>query len=128
MRKVLVALAMLTAFLVAPARADTPFSPYDPAKFEALMAAGKPVVVHVHADWCPTCRRQLPLLDEILSRPSFGSVAAVRVDFDRDTAFRRAHRVNAQSTVIVFKGGKEVARSVGETTMAALQAVVGKAL
>jgi thiol-disulfide isomerase/thioredoxin len=128
MRKALLALAMLTAFLALPARADTPFVPYHSAKFEDLIATGRPVVVHVHADWCPTCRRQLPLLDEILSRPEFASVAAVRVNYDRDTDFRRAHRVNAQSTVIVFKKGREVARSIGDTTMRPLEELIGRAL
>lgn len=128
MRQALLAFAALALLVAAPALASKTFTPYQPAKFNALVQSGAPVVVHVHADWCPTCRRQQPLLDEIFSRPEFGSVATIRVDFDKDTDFRKAHRVNSQSTVLVFKGGKEVARGIGDTSMQRLLALAEQAL
>ena len=45
--------------------------PYDKATFDALHAAGKPVVIHVYADWCPTCKRQIPIISGLLSEPPF---------------------------------------------------------
>jgi len=29
---------------------------FDQATFDALLKSGKPTLVMVHADWCPTCR------------------------------------------------------------------------
>ena len=44
-------------------------APFDARAFEAAQAAGKPVLVEVHADWCPTCAKQKPVIGELLSRP-----------------------------------------------------------
>ena len=41
--------------------------PYDKASFDALQAAGKPVVIHVYADWCPTCKQQTPIISELVA-------------------------------------------------------------
>jgi thioredoxin 1 len=31
--------------------------PYTPEAFEAAMAAGKPILVEIHASWCPVCKK-----------------------------------------------------------------------
>lgn len=49
------------------------------------------------------------------------------VDFDTAKDVLRQFRVQYQSTLIVFKGSKEVARSTGETDPAPLRALVAKA-
>ncbi|ERJ39858.1 hypothetical protein L810_5569 [Burkholderia sp. AU4i] len=49
-------------------------------------------------------------------------------DFDKETALEKALRVAQQSTFVVFRGGREVARSTGETDEQAIRATWGKAL
>lgn len=49
------------------------------------------------------------------------------VDFDTAKDVLRQFRVSQQSTLIVFKGQKEAARSTGETDPASLRALVAKA-
>lgn len=122
--------ALLAAALTIPARAETGggWQAYDAAAFAAAQAAGKTIVVDVHADWCPTCRAQAPILDDLRKERASDKVAFVRVDFDSDKAFLRAHRVPRQSTVLVFKGKREVARSIAETDRTRLRAVVLGAL
>ncbi len=29
---------------------------YTQQEFDSLLALGKPIVVHIHADWCGTCK------------------------------------------------------------------------
>ncbi len=101
---------------------------YSPENWAAALASGKPVLVHVHAGWCPTCRAQAPILDKITSQAAFKSLSFIRVDFDADKDFRKAYNVASQSTVLVFKGGKEVARSIGVTSEDALLMVAKTAL
>jgi hypothetical protein len=41
----------LVALVAIPALGAPPFSQYDKTSFDKLVKSGKPVVVHVHADW-----------------------------------------------------------------------------
>jgi len=53
--------------------------PFDSAGFDALQKAGKPILVLVHADWCPTCRAQAPVISDLLKEPRFSRIAALSV-------------------------------------------------
>lgn len=98
------------------------------ANFDALQAAGKPVVVHVHADWCPTCRSQDAILNPLIKSPEFKGVTFLQVNFDDQKDVLKKFNVANQSTIIVFKGGKEVGRSVGDTKAPSVDALVKKSL
>ncbi len=102
--------------------------PFTKDAFAAAQGAGKPVIVHVYAPWCPTCRAQEPILHKLEADPKFTGAQAFRVDFDGQKDAVRALRATAQSTIIVFKGGKEVGRSVGETDPRAIADLLDKAL
>ena len=85
------------------------------AAFEAAVKAGGPVFVEVHAPWCPTCKQQAPHIARLLADPRFRNIAAFSVDFDSQKDALRRLNASKQSTLIVFKGGKELDRSVGDT-------------
>ena len=104
------------------------WQPYDEAEFMMAQGKGKTIVVDVYADWCPTCRAQAPILDELRKERQNGDTLFVKVDFDQEKAFLRDHRIPRQSTVLVFKGKKEVARSIAQTNRSALRGVVLNAL
>lgn len=101
---------------------------YDEASFVMAQNKGKTIVVDIYADWCPTCRAQAPILDEMRQERASGDVLFVKVNFDDEKAFLRTHRVPRQSTVLVFNGTTEVARSIAETNRTRLRAVVLDAL
>lgn len=101
---------------------------YDEAEFVMAQEKGKTIVVDIYADWCPTCRAQAPILDELRQERASGDVLFVKVNFDEEKAFLRAHRVPRQSTVLVFNGTAEAARSIAETNRTRLRSVVLGAL
>ncbi|MBY0533054.1 MAG: thioredoxin family protein [Xanthobacteraceae bacterium] len=111
-RRSFVVLALASAALPTALRDAhaMPFSDYQAGSFVKLLASGNPVVVHVHADWCSVCRAQMPVIDRVLAGPAYKNVRAVRVNFDREKQFLTDYKVVRQSTIIVFKGGKEVSR------------------
>ena len=124
LKGVLVAAAlMLVATLPAAA-----FEKYDKARFEAALAAGEPMIVHVHADWCPTCARQAPILEKLSQEPAYKSTHLVRVDFDNDEEFTARYHVTQQSTIILFRSGKESGRFGGVTAADKLSAQVAAGL
>lgn len=129
-RHILRAALALGALAAAPAMAVTlaaGFAAYSKPAFEAALKGRKPVLVHVHADWCPTCRRQQTVFNELAKTPEFGKLTAFTVDFDMDGEFKAAHNVRNQSVILVFKGGKEVARSGGVTDKAQIAAMIAEA-
>jgi thioredoxin 1 len=105
----------------------TGFVEYKKAAFETALKGSKPVLVHVHADWCPTCRRQQTVFNELAKTPDFQKLTAFTVDFDMDGEFKTAYQVRNQSVIIIFKGGKEVARSGGVTDKAQIAAMIAEA-
>lgn len=120
---VLAILALCGALAATPASAQD-WTAYSPAAFAEAQSAGKPIVVHVHAAWCPTCRAQLPALDELKAELAPSGVLFMRVDFDKDKDFLRAHRIASQSTILTFRGDTETARSVAQTDRARLRSLV----
>ncbi|WP_457796587.1 thioredoxin family protein [Methylocystis sp. S23] len=124
-RRGLLAAAAFLAAMSAVSAAETPFSQ---EAFAAARAAGKSVIIHIYAPWCPTCRAQEPILRRLESDPKFSEVERFRVDFDGQKDAVRALKATNQSTIIVYKGAKEVGRSVGETDEKAISALLDKAL
>ncbi|HUX27112.1 MAG TPA: thioredoxin family protein [Burkholderiales bacterium] len=116
------------ASLFVAAAAWAAVKPFDQAGFEAAQNAGKPILVEIHADWCPTCRAQDPVISELLRDPKNAGFVVLRVDFDNQKAVVKHFHVQYQSTLIVFKGKKEVSRSTGETRKAEIAAQLAKAL
>jgi thiol-disulfide isomerase/thioredoxin len=96
--------------------------------FEAAQKAGKPILVHITATWCLTCRAQQPILSELTAEPKFKNLAVFDVDFDSQKDVVRAFRAQSQSTLITFKGSREVGRSVGDTNAGSIASLLDKSI
>jgi thioredoxin 1 len=123
-----VALLFASALLASLAPAVAAEQNFTPQAFDAAQKAGKSIIVHVYAPWCPTCRAQEPTVRRVEADPKFADVVMFRVDFDSQKSALRTLKTNRQSTIIVFKGDKEVGRSVGVTDPAAISALLAKSL
>lgn len=99
---------------------------YSDTVFENALASGAPVLVAIHASWCPTCAAQTPIIEGLLS-DRFKEMKEIRVDFDTQKDVVRKLGANMQSTLIVFRNGQEVGRSVGDTDPASIEALLAKA-
>ena len=124
-REVLLGAAAALLFGAMPASAGGSVS-YSESVFEAALASGAPVLVAIHASWCPTCAAQTPIIEGLLSG-RFKEMKEIRVDFDAQTDVVRKLGANMQSTLIVFRNGQEVGRSVGDTDPASIEALLAKA-
>ena len=110
-------------FSIATAQAGS-LKPYNSADFDKALSAGKTIVVHVHADWCPVCHRQAPALQSLADDPAMAGAEFVQVNFDKDRDFLKANRISGQSVILVFKDGREVKRLVGVTDSDSIQSTV----
>lgn len=106
------------------ARTDGVWTAYSPETLAKAQAENKAILVHVWASWCITCKAQQPTLDALNAETPSKDAVFMRVDFDRHKDFLTTHKVPSQSTVVIFKGSKEVARSIAETDKTSLRAFV----
>ena len=102
--------------------------PFTAAAFEAAQKADKSILVDIWASWCPTCKAQGPIIERLQKDKRFIDFVVFRVDFDKQVDVVQSFGAQMQSTLIVFKGMKEVKRSVGETDPAAIEYLLLKAI
>ena len=83
------------------------------ATFEQEMGASEvPVLVDFWADWCPPCKVIAPTVAE-LAIDFAGRARVAKVDVDTSPGLSLRFGVASIPTLIVFRGGKDVARVTG---------------
>jgi thioredoxin 1 len=123
----IVAAALVGAGLSSSAWANSAV-PFSAEAFKAAQASGGPILVEIHADWCPICKAQKPILDELTANPKFKDLKIFRVDFDAMKPVVKQFGAQMQSTLIVFKGTAEQGRSVGDTKQGSIATLLDKSL
>lgn len=101
--------------------------PYSQQEFQRLTAGGKPVLLDISATWCPTCKQQKPIVESLMKQPAYKDVTTLMIDFDTSKPTLRKFKVTSQSTLVAFKGAREVGRSVGDTTPEGIEGLIRKA-
>ncbi|WP_374545086.1 thioredoxin family protein [Rhodoblastus sp.] len=107
-RRLFLAALVATALVATGARAFV-VQPYESAAAQQAIASGKPVVVEVYASWCPICQAQASVVEALKDKPAYRDITYYRVDFDAQKDVVKALN-SPRATLIVYRGGKEVAR------------------
>lgn len=115
-------LTVTTGLLAGEAR------PFDREVFTKAQMEGKIVLVDFHATWCPVCKKQATAIPQVLKEEQFKDVVALTADYDMEKELKKQLKVSGQSTLVVFKGDKEVAREQGITSAAAISKLLAKGL
>jgi thiol-disulfide isomerase/thioredoxin len=102
--------------------------PFNETAFTAAKTAGKTVLLDFHADWCPVCKKQGPILQSLVQEDKYKDVVAFKADYDSETALKKQLKVKDQSTLIVFKGNTVVSRATWITDENKLRALIDKGL
>ncbi len=91
------------------------------ANFAAETAQGL-TVVDFWASWCGPCRLLSPIVEELAGEMTDVNFAKVNVDDEPDLANRFG--INAIPTLVLLKGGAQVAQSVGLKTKGELRSLI----
>lgn len=101
--------------------------PYSADALAAAEKAGQPVALHFHADWCPTCRAQDKALESMKGEKGL-DLTILTVNYDTEKELKKRFNVRTQSTMVVLKGTKEVARLAGDTSADGIRGALKAAL
>lgn len=80
--------------------------------FDELLQDGKLVIVDFWAVWCGPCRMLSPLLDEVEEEMA-GQVTVVKVNVDDADEIAMRYRIMNIPTLLFFKSGQLVDKTVG---------------
>lgn len=96
---------------------------FSTAAFDEAIASGT-TLVDFWATWCGPCRMQAPILEAFESE--MGEVVKVgKVDVDEEPDLARRFRVLSIPTIVAFRDGQEIARTVGVTDADGLKKLAG---
>jgi len=85
----------------------------DDARFERFVGrTGLPVVVDFWAEWCGPCRAMAPQFSAAAGQMA-GRAVFAKVDTEAAPRLAAAHGIRSIPTMVLFAGGREVARTSG---------------
>lgn len=83
------------------------------ADFESkVQKSSLPVILDFGAEWCGPCKRLAPIVDDLAAEYT-GKVVFYSIDADSSAELVGRFQVMSLPTIVVIKGGREVARTVG---------------
>ena len=82
------------------------------SEFNDLINQNKSTLVDFFATWCGPCKMQSPILEQV--KASVGDGAnIIKIDIDKNEDLAMRYNVRSVPTLILFKNGEAVWRTVG---------------
>ena len=110
MKKILTLCFLLLAFNVNAMEKETTFKK---ELFDKAQSEGKVVVVSSWIKYCPSCASQMKVLQK--AKNDFDNIEYFAFDVT-NKEIANLFNIQYQTSLLIFKGSKEVYRSIGETT------------
>lgn len=77
-----------------------------------VIGSDKPVFVDFWAEWCGPCRMVGPAVEQI-GKTMSGKIKVAKLNVDENQEIAIKYGVRSIPSLILFKGGKEIGRTVG---------------
>jgi thioredoxin 1 len=110
MKKIFIILFTLISFNVFAVDKSTTFSN---DVFKKAQADGKTVVINSWNKTCYTCGKQVKILNE--AEKEFPDILFLSFEQTKDKEIAKFLGIEYWTTIVVYKGNKEISRSMGQT-------------
>jgi len=95
--------------------------------FNKLISSEKPVLIDFYATWCGPCKMLSPIIKEI--KEDFGDkIRVIKIDVDKNATLSKKLEIMSMPTLMIFKEGKNVWRTVGIQTKTAIALKIKESL
>jgi len=95
-------------------------------KFEEAKKNGETVVVTAWAKYCGTCKKQKLVLDQ--AEKDFKNVLFLYYNHPKMEDIAKYLKIDYRSTILVYKGNKEVSRTIGQLDKSVIYLNIKKAI
>jgi thioredoxin 1 len=92
-----------------------------------VLDSDKPAIVDFWAPWCMPCRMMTPILDEVLQKNA-DKVKVFKLNTDENQNTAASYGITSIPSLVFFKNGEEVHRTIGVQPADALQTELDKVL
>jgi thioredoxin 1 len=77
-----------------------------------VLKSDVPVLVDFWAEWCGPCRMVGPAVEQV-AKIMAGKVKVTKLNVDENQEIAMRYSVQSIPSLLLFKGGKEIARTIG---------------
>ncbi len=77
-----------------------------------VLKSDVPVLVDFWAEWCGPCRMVGPAVEQV-AKIMAGKVKVAKLNVDENQEIAMRYNVQSIPSLLLFKGGKEIARTIG---------------
>ena len=123
MKKIFITLFLFVCFSANAVEKKTNFST---EIFEQAKASGKTVVVNSYEIWCGTCSEQTKILNQ--AEKEFKNIIFLSYEQSKNKDIAQLLGVKFWTTIVVYKGGNEFSRIVGQTNKETIYSAIQKGI
>ena len=92
-----------------------------------VLKSDLPVLVDFWAEWCGPCRMVGPAVEQ-LSHMMNGKIKVTKLNVDENQEIAMRYGIRSIPSLLIFRGGKEIARTVGAAPKDAYQKFIEQSL